>query len=366
MRAGFFSPLPPARSGVADYSSALLGALRRFGPVEVGSSRADVALYHLGNNPLHRSIHAQALAHPGVVVLHDAVLQHFYLGALPREEYVEEFVYNYGGWHRGLAEEMWRRRAVSGSDAAFFRYPMLRRIAEASRAVIVHNPAAADLVRSHSAKTPVIEIPCLFRPQAPLSESERLRFRQTLGLSPAAFLFGVFGYLRESKRLLPILRVFQKLRERGLRLELLVAGSFVSTDLARAALPLMAQPGVRHIGHLPADVFRKCEAAVDACINLRYPAAGETSAVSIQLMGAGRPVLLTAGAENERYPETGCIRVDSGIAESELLAHYMHWLASFRDAGPEIGRRAAEHIRRHHDLNLAAERYWNVLCAYRD
>ncbi len=47
---GFHSPLPPARTGVADYSAALLTLteLRRHGSVEVGKERCDASLYHLG------------------------------------------------------------------------------------------------------------------------------------------------------------------------------------------------------------------------------------------------------------------------------------------------------------------------------
>ena len=91
MTVGFHSPMPPCRTGVADYSAALLAALRRHGPVTVGASQADVHLYHLGNNQLHREIYRRALDTPGVVVLHDAVLHHYFLGSLERASYVEEF-----------------------------------------------------------------------------------------------------------------------------------------------------------------------------------------------------------------------------------------------------------------------------------
>jgi len=52
MTVGFEAPLPPARTGVADYAVSLMTALRRHGTVEVNSRRAGVRLYHLGNNPL--------------------------------------------------------------------------------------------------------------------------------------------------------------------------------------------------------------------------------------------------------------------------------------------------------------------------
>src|ERR1041385_6991852 len=107
MHVGFWSPLPPARSGVADYSAALLSALRRYGEVTPECQRSDVALYHLGNNHLHRGTYARALQQPGVVVLHDAVLQHFFLGSLDEAAYLHGFAYNHGPWSREMAQEFY-------------------------------------------------------------------------------------------------------------------------------------------------------------------------------------------------------------------------------------------------------------------
>ena len=96
---------------MADYAAALLAELRRHGRVEIAPARCDIALYHLGNNGLHAEIYRRALAEPGVVVLHDAVLNHFFLGQLSETQYVDEFVYNYGEWNRALGRELVARRA---------------------------------------------------------------------------------------------------------------------------------------------------------------------------------------------------------------------------------------------------------------
>src|SRR5579859_6079285 len=162
MTIGFHSPLPPASTGVADYSAALLTALRKRGRVECGARNADVQLYHVGNNQLHRAIYERALREPGIIVLHDAVLHHFFLGSLTEQQYVDEFVYNYGEWNVDLAHALWKSRARSATDPRYFEYPMLKRIAERSLAVIVHNSAAAGIVRSHAAAARVHEIPHLF------------------------------------------------------------------------------------------------------------------------------------------------------------------------------------------------------------
>ena len=303
MTIGFFSPLPPARSGVADYSAQLLRALAPLGSVRVNAPGADVSLYHLGNNPLHREIYGHALTTPGVAVLHDAVLHHFFLGAGGEREYVSEFVYNYGRWSEDLARELWRRRSRSAADPEYFRYPMIKRIVERSRAVIVHNPRAAELVHEHVPGAAVYEIPHLFALPADLpAQSEVIRWRAEHGVAPHTFLIGVFGHLRESKRLPAVLRAIQRAR-RSADMMLLVAGDFVSTDLARSAEPLLHDdPGILRAGYLDERDFWLCASAVDACVNLRYPPAGETSGIAIRLMGLGKPVLVTAGEETVALP----------------------------------------------------------------
>jgi glycosyltransferase involved in cell wall biosynthesis len=359
---GFFSPLPPARSGVADHSAELLRALAPLGAVKVNARDADVPLYHLGNNPLHGEIYRHALKTPGVAVLHDAVLHHFFLGGGNEQEYVAEFVYNYGHWSEDLARELWRRRSRSAADPEYFRYPMIKRIVERSHSVIVHNPRAAALVYEHVRGTTVHEIPLLFELPADLpSRSEAIRWRAQLGVPAGTFLVGVFGYLRESKRLLALLRAFQRAR-RSADMVLLIAGDFVSSDLARSVEPMLRDDaGILRIGYLDEREFWRCASAVDACINLRYPMAGETSAIAIRLMGLGKTVLVSAGEETSRFPEAACVRVDPGQAEEEMLTEYLVWLARCPGDARAIGQRAAEHIGEHHAPAHVAGLYWRAL-----
>ena len=361
MKVGFYSPLPPAPTGVADYSAALLRALRPLGQVEVNARDADVHLYHLGNNRLHQEIYQRAVKTPGVVVLHDAVLHHFLLGTLSEHEYIEEFKHNYGAWNEDLARQMWRNRGRSAADPQYFRYPLLKRVAERSLAVIVHNPGAGRMVARHSPSTRVYEIPHLFEPPREFaSAAEVLRLRHGLGLTHRTFLFAVFGHLRESKRLLSVLRAFGRVRQE-VATALLVAGEFVSSDLERAAAPLMrSDRGILRIGFTPEPDFWRYAAAADACINLRYPAAGETSGISMRLMGAAKPVLMTAGLETSRFPQAACLRVDSGVAEEEMLAEYMRFLARSHGDAEAIGQRAAVYIGESHAPERVARAFWRV------
>lgn len=359
MTVGFFSPLPPARTGVADYASVLLRHLRRHGRVDIApSTNVDVSLYHLGNNQLHASIYERALRTPGVVVLHDAVLHHFCLGAMTRDRYVEEFVYNYGEWTRGLADSMWRTRARSAADHRYFAYPMLRRICETSRAVIVHNPAAAQMVRAHAAAR-VVEIPHLFEPRPAASSAEIETIRRGLGVNRRTLLAGIFGYLRESKRVLPVLRAFRRLP--GGRAVLLFAGDSGSSDLTRAMQPFLSDGHVRRLPYTPGPQFWRIAQATDLCINLRSPAAGETSGITIGFMGIGRPVMVTAGEEVSKFPEAACIRIDTGAGEEAAIEEMTRWLIAMPQHARDIGRLAAGHIAAHHAPDRVADLYWQTL-----
>ena len=362
MRIGSFAPTPRASTGVADYAAELDTALRRYGDVRTNARDADVALYHIGNNRLHHPIYSRALRHPGVAVLHDAVLQHFFLGSFSQDQYVEEFVHNYGEWNRGLAEDLWGNRARSAADPRYFDYPMLKRLACASRAIVVHNPAAARLVKQHDSGARVFEIPHFFASPPIPQPFETLRFRRELGLGPRTLLVGVFGHLRESKRLPVILRAMKRVWATSADAKLLVQGSFASSDLERAlAGEIERDPRVLRVGFVKRTEFWKWASAADVCVNLRFPTAGETSGIAAAMMGIGKPVVFTSGEEIARIPEDACLRVDRGLAEEEMLAGSLRWLSADRQAAMEIGRRAAAYIQREHALERAAARYWEIL-----
>ena len=348
MTLGFYSPLPPARTGVADYSAALLVALRQRTAVKVNRD-GDINLYHVGNNQLHAAIYKRALERPGVIVLHDAVLQHFALGYFSRDEYISEFAHNYGEWTRDLAATLWSNRARSGGDSEYFRYPMVKRIAETARAVIVHNPAAAAAVRNHAATANIVEIPHLLAPLDLPHVQETEVLRKELGGSP---LFGVFGHLRESKRILPVLRVFSRLKD----CRLLLAGEMVSSDLRRAVEPYLSLPNVHHIGYMSPGMYWTAARAIDVCINLRHPPAGETSGVSIGMMGAGTPVIMTDSLENSSYPEATCIRISAGVKEEAELEAVVRWATDHRPQLREIGRRAADYVHEAHAVSKVADK----------
>ena len=132
MKVAYYSPLPPSRSGIADYSALLLPALRERVDVVVAepgkrAPAADVALYHVGNDPdAHGWIVDALRKRPGVVVLHEYVLHHLIAGMTIGR-----------GNGRGYLDAMERELGVAGPAARprRARQPAAAALGDAARAV---------------------------------------------------------------------------------------------------------------------------------------------------------------------------------------------------------------------------------------
>ncbi len=190
-------------------------------------------------------------------------------------------------------------------------------------------------------------------------------FREKLRIAPHAFVFGVFGYLRETKRVLPVIEAFVRLAREYPQAVLLLAGEFVSRDLARAVAHYRNHAGIRYVAHLPEPEFLLAAAAADAVLNLRDPAAGETSGIAIRAMGLGKPVMLSDGMESSGFPDGTCLRVSRGVAEQAELFEYMRLAVEMPDVMRQIGYLAKQHVTAAHSLERAGRLYWETLCAYR-
>jgi hypothetical protein len=117
MRVAFFSPLPPAKSGIADYSAAVLEHLRGLAevetfsavPVSFDASRYEICVYQLGNNPYHDFVYQAALKHPGVLVMHEANLHHLVADLTIKRNDWDGYVREVGRNHGSEAEEYAKR-----------------------------------------------------------------------------------------------------------------------------------------------------------------------------------------------------------------------------------------------------------------
>jgi glycosyltransferase involved in cell wall biosynthesis len=211
----YVSPLPPERSGIADYSARLLRELAAHYDIDVVVDQSEVSdswvvanfsvhtfewlrsavnsdvrvLYHVGNSPLHAGMFEALKERPGVVVLHD-----FFLGA------VRNWMAQQAGDDRRFKQDLYRSHGYAalshdlrlGRVAAINAYPVSLDVIDDAQGVIVHSRHALDLACRYYGPQVASE----FR-MAPFSRAlthgDRHSSRRALGIGVDDFVVCSFG-----------------------------------------------------------------------------------------------------------------------------------------------------------------------------
>ena len=364
--------MPPSKSGIADYSDALVREMTREADVTVFEQAADpssydVALYHIGNNPWHGFAYETALRHPGVVVMHEANLHHL----------IADLTIKRGDWDAYLAEAElnggapaleYARRArtlVIGPD--YDNVAMTRRLLDASRGLIVHSDFVAREMRAQGFKGPIATIPH----GAWLPHTDRNATRLALGLDEATPLIGAFGYLKPYKRIAESLRALRRLVKLNPSVRMILVGEphpeFALDQLIRA---LGLSENVRILGFTPIEKFVDYIGACDIVLNLRYPTVGETSGSLTRALGLGKAVIVSDVGSFAELPDDICLKVpvapDRVQQEEDFIFEYLNVLVARPDLARAMGERARAWVERECSWRVVAGKYLDFLAQFRN
>lgn len=396
----YVSPLPPVRSGIADYSLDLLPHLRealrerggdlrvlglpgqpvdpevaeRFGVVpaaEAGGAADRLPLYQMGNNHHHEPVEAMALERPGVLTLHDLVLHHLLseetLGARDFDAYRRRLAADHG-W---IGEEAARPREWGAHvEAMLFELPAHRTLLRRQRGVLVHNRWAAARLADEDPELRLAVVP-MGVPLPPASPADGLAFRRRFGVPDGAPVLGSFGFQTPIKR---TAKVIEALAAPELaHVHLLVVGEVYDRidepSLVERARELGVAGRVHVTGFVPYRDLELAIAASDLALNLRYPTAGETSASLLRVLAAGRPAIVSDHAQFAELPDEVVVKVPLHAAvgaggepeadaeadpEVETLVRRVAALLAAPERLRAMGAAAREHVRLRHDPAAAA------------
>ena len=343
LRMAYFSPLPPARTGIADYSRELLPYLTATADValfvedgiEVDPAVLDayphyfmsqyplrrwdydVALFQMGNSSYHTALYKVFRMYPGVIVLHDYYVHHFYCSqTVDRGDYAaygRELGYELGAAGLRLADEV----RTGQRPPPYFGVPLNRRLADLALGTIVHSQGVRELLWQDSAHRLVAVAPA---PIQPYAVTER---RTVVGWPDDALVFGSFGMVSLEKHLDHILRVFARLCAERSDVRYLVVGDWGAggVDLPGIIAELGLQDRVYCTGFAPdLQSFTDWLAAVDVIVNLRFPTVGETSATALRGLAAGRPLIVNGHGWYAELPDTVSLKVPPGDDDALLQA----------------------------------------------
>jgi glycosyltransferase involved in cell wall biosynthesis len=171
---------------------------------------------------------------------------------------------------------------------------MVRIPIEAARAVAVHN---AYLARELAEEFPGrairhvhMGVPDSPAPTAGAAATVRRRHR----IPDDAVVFGSFGRVTPEKGLTHVLMALAQVAPSVPNVRLLVVGEAPSYyDLMEQARELGVAEFVTLTGYVDDTALPEYLAAVDVCLNLRWPTGRETSAAWIRCLAAGKPTVIT-------------------------------------------------------------------------
>ena len=378
MKLNWFSPLPPAKTGIADYTLGLLPALseqaevvlwsnqaswdraleqyatvRQYQPEQmdwVEFNRANLSFYHIGNNHrFHTSIWQVSSRAPGIVILHDVRLHDFfeslYRGHWRDERgYLAQMEKHYGDEGMKTAAQF-----VSADrpdyDAMAQRFSMIPLVLENALGAMVHTRAAFEELQKLK-RWPVVYAPLPFtNPDSPSPVTNI-----TNGRPRDPFRLIIFGHIGRNRRLSAVLEALSQLVERD-RFHLDIYGEM---DDAKSVRQRIQALNVKHLvtvhGYAPANELDHALQAASLAINLRYPTMGEASASQLRIWEHALPSLVTkVGWYGSLSEETVAhVRPDNEVAD--IRGH----LAAFLE-NPErfarIGREGRRFLEQEHDQN---------------
>jgi glycosyltransferase involved in cell wall biosynthesis len=348
MRLNWFSPLPPAETEIAQYTLRILPSLseraelvlwtdqaeweadlesqaevRFFRPEEVPWSelnRADATVYHIGNNPLfHVSIWQVSRRHPGVVVLHDLRLQHFFTVLYggrwrDREGYLTQMELHHGADGRRAAEVFWDRGCSIEQLAEC--YPLTTLALENAIGALVHTPEAFDELKREE-RWPVAY---LRLPYLAAARPRRSALAQVPREGPP-FRLIVFGHIGSNRRLDELLQALSELPEReGFRLD--VYGRLQQADHFRERLETLGLKRlVRLHGFVPEAELEAALRMAHLAVNMRYPSMGEASASQLRIWNHALPSLVTRVGWFAHLPENAVAFVHPENEVGDIKAH---------------------------------------------
>ena len=390
----YVSPLPPERTGIADYSEELLSQLARYYDIDVIVAQEtitsmwvkencavrtalwfsshghlyDRVLYHFGNSPYHQYMFDLLRRIPGVVVLHDFFLGHIVthidgLGCQEYPNFLAKTLYQSHGYP-AIVE---RLNTNNTWDLAW-RYPCNKMVLDGAQAIIVHSVNSKRLAHhwyGNSIGNKWSVIPLL---RVPAQKIDRLRARNELSLNPDAFIVSSFGLLGPSKQNQQLLDAWlASPLSKDERCLLVFVGENDGGNYGKELTATIHNNGltqrIRITGWTTTLQFRHFLAATDVAVQLRTLSRGETSAAVLDCMNNGLATIVNANGSMANLPEDAVYMLpdEFKIADLSTALETLWKNEIYRN---RLGQRAREIINVHHKPRSCADQYFQVIEKY--
>jgi len=331
----------------------------------------DLLVYNLGNHlPFHREIYEVSRRFPGLCVMHDFVMHHFfaayYLEHLRRPQaYVAVMKRFAGARGAAVAAEILagRRPGVWETDEVI-RYPLFEEAVRGAHGIVTHSEFFRRQVEAVSpAPVARLYLPYELRPV------KSVLSRQELGVPESKLLMITIGHVNPNKRVPSVLQALAANRDLLERIVYVVAGPCEPNRLAELEA-IISRHGlegvVRLAGYVEEEPLQAYLRHADVCINLRFPAIEGASASLVEEMLHGKAVIVTDTGFYSELPDD-CVMKIRQEHEQEDLTSALRRLVTDAGLREAVGSRAREFAEQHFRADHYAREFlkfaWDVRSA---
>lgn len=306
----------------------------------------DLVVYNLGNHlPNHLEIYETSRLAPGVVVLHDLVMHHFFA------EYHSQFGSEANGYvgqmerHYGEDGRLLALESVAGGAPPVWEtdlvadLPLFEDAIRGALGVVTHSEYSLRRVRSVFAG-PVrkLYLPTIEPVSIPLAD------RASLGLRPGQQLLVTAGVANPNKRILEIVEVLGKHPDLFSDTVYAAVGE-IESDYKAKVLSTAERFGLSNRIRLfddfvPDDLLETYLQHADVCLTLRHPVVESASASLVEAMYAQKAIVVNDSGFYAEIPDDCLQKLTPGSEATELAPILKDLLAD-----EELRRRLGESAR---------------------
>lgn len=380
-----FTPLPPARNGIADYASMLLGEIASLRPtvaycddvlasapagVEVRDEAqafrylgaATPILHQIGNNGGHCFVLEALRRFGGVVSLHDLNLLYLYELSSPRLEPILAGMRAQDIALGRVYGRQWKEHRLK-TAANYALFDMVGEILSLADGIVVHSRFAQNKLRAVYGPQAASRIAVIPHFAPPLGVTSAAEARQRLSIGPDQRIILTSGFASRAKQFDWLIEALDALLRRGVAFRWIHAGEERPAEFAlQAAIdrrPLL-RDATTVTGYVAEEDLNAYIAAADLVVNLRFPSVGESSGTLARAFAAGRCCLVNDTAAYAEIPREAVVHIPI-IDTVPALERAIEALLADPDLRNLFGERARHYARTALSLPAIARQYVDVV-----
>lgn len=378
-----FTPLPPSKSGIADYSVELGRALKNHWDItfviddsaedpigidciqfkrlsEWKSSNTDdvIRFYQLGNNIHHAYILRELLDHPGITLMHDFSMHHLLVECTLAKEDTKSYLDLMSAEYGVAGEKLAKLRYENGLHHGLLEFlmPLNQQVITHSKGIIVHSYASLNELQFRFPDTKAIRVPFPYEnPDPKLLSGSRECAREQLGIDNDRLVFASFGFVTPPKQIELTLRALAQCKDDIPDFEYILVGEVsMAIQIEKLLEELGLVDCVRITGFVDFAAFHHYIEACDVAMSLRYPSAGETSAALMRAMGLRRANIVFDYASYADYPDYTVVKVPLDTTNNSYLIEAIMKVANDGEYRQSIADAGAEYLLSKHKIEDVA------------